>query len=178
MRPALIIGIILMWAAPSTAQEDRVDVQAERLAEALARCGRITVERQRLACYDNAVPALLTARKDGDVLLLDREGMRRAKQRVFGFQLPRLGLFSDGKDEAKAEPEVREIESTIARLGSTGGGMYMLTLADDTQWQTLEGRTGFFPKTGQPIRIEAGILGSYNARIGSSNRMMKVKRVR
>lgn len=146
------------------------------LADRLVECRTIADGTQRLACFDRTSTALASARDAGDLVVLDREGMRKAKRAVFGFSLPRIRLFGDGQ-EARAEPEVKEIDSTLASVGSAGYGLHRLTLADDTQWQTTEARTGFLPRSGQPIRIEAGLLGSYNATIGGK-RSVKVKRVR
>lgn len=179
MQTALILGITLAMATPAVAGGQQGEAQAGPLSDALAACRAIAADGERLACFDRAAAALLKAREAGEVVILDREGMRRAKRRVFGFQLPRLGLFGDGSDDdAKGEPEVKEIESALTRVNNIGNGLYALTLADGSQWQTTEGRTGFFPKADQAIRIEAGILGSYNAKLGGSSRSVKVKRVR
>ncbi len=179
MRTALILGITMAVAAPVLAQEQRGEARGDALAGELARCRSIGGDAERLACFDKAAAELIAARDSGQVVVLDREGMRRAKRRVFGFQLPRLGLFGDGDEaDGKGEPEVKEIESTLSRVTAIGGGLYILGLADGTQWQTTEGRTNFSPRKDQPIKIEAGILGSYNAKITGQGRGVKVKRVR
>ncbi len=181
MRGALILGITLAAAAgvPAAAQDGRGEARADGLAGALAACRAIGGNAERLACFDKAAAALLSAKDDGQVVILDREGMRRAKRRVFGFQLPRLGLFGDGRDdEGKGEPEVKEIDSTITRVVAAGGGTYILGLADGSTWQTTEGRTNFVPRRDEAVKIEVGILGSYNLKVAGSNRSVKAKRVR
>lgn len=179
MRTALILGITLLAAVPAAAQDASSEARADTLAGALASCRAIAADAERLACFDKAAAALLAARDAGQVVILDREGMRRAKRRVFGFQLPRLGLFGDGDDaDGKGEPEVKEIESTLTRVVPIGGGLYILALADGSQWQTTEGRTNFAPRKDQAIKVEAGILGSYTARVTGAGRGVKVKRVR
>ncbi len=181
MRRALILGITMAAAAasPAAAQDRGAEARADGLTGALAACRAIGGDGERLACFDRAAAALLAARDQGQVVVLDREGMRRAKRRVFGFQLPRLGLFGDGKDEeGKGEPEVKEIESTIARVVPAGGGTYLLGLADGSTWQTTEGRTNFVPRRDEKVKVEVGILGSYNLKVAGSNRSVKAKRVR
>jgi hypothetical protein len=101
------------------------------------------------------------------------EEVRQAKRSLFGFSLPRIRLF--GGDESN-EPEVREIESTLASVQSAGGNRWALTLADNSRWQTTDASSTFFPRNGQDVKIEAGILGSYSAKIGSG-RAVKVKRI-
>lgn len=150
---------------------------APQLVEALAACRQITSESERLGCYDRAAAALATARERGDVVVLDRDGMRQAKRRLFGFSQPRQSLFSDGPDDGAREPRIEAIESTLTRTSPVGNGRHLLVLADGTHWQTTETRSGFFPRTGDAIKVEAGILGSYNARVGRANRSIKVKRV-
>ncbi|PCD03164.1 hypothetical protein COC42_01715 [Sphingomonas spermidinifaciens] len=181
MKRALILGITMATAPMATAhaQDRSMQARADDLASDLARCATIAADAPRLACLDKASSALLSARDAGQVVILDREGMRRAKRKVFGFQLPKLGLFGDGDEaDGRGEPEVKEIESTLARVTPIGGGLYILTLADGSQWQTTEGRVNFAPRKDQAIKIEAGILGSYNARVTGAGRGVKVKRVR
>ncbi len=180
MRTALFLGISMAIAAPAAAKAQQSNGSAAALADALAQCRGQSDDSARLACFDRTAAALLAARDAGDVVMLDREGMRRAKRRVFGFQLPRLGLFGEGQNDAsaKGEPEVKEIESTLTRVANAGNGLFVFVLGDESQWQTTETRSGLFPKAGQPIKIEAGILGSYIARLNNSNRAVKVKRIR
>jgi hypothetical protein len=176
MHFALRIAVAFLAASPAASHAQQAEERASAIADALVECRAITDNTGRLACFDRTSAALATARDAGDLVVLDREGMRKAKRAVFGFSLPKIRLFGDGR-EGRAEPEVKEIDSTLASVGSAGYGLYRLTLADDTQWQTTEARTGFMPRSGVPIRIEAGLLGSYSATI-DGKRSIKVKRVR
>ena len=107
------------------------------------------------------------------IVVLDRGDVQRAKRSLFGFSLPRIRLF--GGSDAD-EPEVQEIESTLTGARSAGGNRWDLTLADNTRWQTTDASSTFFPRQGQSVKIEAGMLGSYSAKIGSG-RAVKVKRI-
>lgn len=170
-----IIAIVAASAALSPAYAQSRD-QTVAIADDLAKCRDISAADQRLACFDRTVATLVAARDAGDLLVIDREGMRDAKRAVFGYSLPTIRLFGGGGD-SRGEPEVREINSTIASVRLGKSGLYLLGLADQSQWQTTQARTGLFPKSGKPIRIEAGLLGSYIATI-DGGRSVKVKRVR
>ncbi|UUL81553.1 hypothetical protein [Sphingomonas qomolangmaensis] len=166
----------LIVATPCAAQDQNEGERASVLADALAKCPAIAADAERLACFDRTSAALLAAREAGNLVFVDREGMRTAKRAVFGFSLPKIKLFGDGRSD-RAEPEVREIDSVLASVRQAGNGIYLLALADESQWQTTEARTGFFPKAGKPVKIEAGLLGSYSASI-DGKRAIKVKRIR
>ncbi len=148
---------------------------AGQIAADLTACRSIADASQRLACYDRAAAALERLRADGEVVLLDREGVREAKRAVFGFSIPRIRLF--GQNGGREEPEVQAIESSLARVRPAGHGLFLLSLADGSHWQTIETRTGFFPSAGMPIKVAAGILGSYIASV-DGGRGIRAKRVR
>ncbi|WP_375428091.1 hypothetical protein [uncultured Sphingomonas sp.] len=122
----------------------------------LARCRLITEPTARLACFDAAAAQLQDAVSTGQVTMLDREGVRQTKRSLFGFTLPRVGLFgrSDG------EPEFTEIDTTIARVLPLGFGKYELMLKDGARWQTTDALASP-PRSGSAVRIRKATLGSY-----------------
>jgi hypothetical protein len=170
MRTLLMVAGLAI-AAPATAQD--ATEQSSVIADQLLNCRSITEAQARLACFDANAATFAAAREANQIVVLDREEVRQAKRSLFGFSLPRIRLF--GGDESN-EPEVREIESTLASVQSAGGNRWALTLADNSRWQTTDASSTFFPRNGQDVKIEAGILGSYSAKIGSG-RAVKVKRI-
>lgn len=171
----LSAGLVFSAIAPQAAANDGAPGMAGRIAAELTACRGVADAAQRLACYDRAASTLERLRADGEVVLLDREGVREAKRAVFGFSIPRIRLF--GQNSGREEPEVQAIESSLAQVRPAGHGLFLLSLADGSQWQTTEARTGFFPSAGMPIKVTAGILGSYVASI-DGGRGMRAKRVR
>ena len=161
-------------ASPVAAQEEAG--RADRLIESLTKCRTIADAAARLPCLDAAVAAILAARDRREVVVIDREGVRQAKRSLFGFSLPKIRLFGRDGDAAGSEPEVQEITSQIAAVGRADRTRYALRLADGTQWQTTE-TVRFPPQAGDPIKITAGILGSYRATI-RNNGAGRVIRVR
>ena len=68
----------------------------------LINCRGIADKDQRLACYDAAAGALEEAEKKKDLVVVDRKEIRETKNSLFGFTLPKIGLFGDGdKDDEK-----------------------------------------------------------------------------
>ncbi len=171
MRTTLIfLGLTL--ASPAWAQE--AVEQSSVIADQLLNCRSIADNNVRLACFDTNAATFAKAREAKQIVVLDRADVRKAKRSLFGFSLPSIRLF--GGDESN-EPTVREIESTLASARQSSGARWQLTLADNTVWETTNAPATYFPGKGQPVKIEAGILGSYTARIGSG-RTVKVIRVR
>jgi hypothetical protein len=142
-------------------------------------CGAVNDNVARLRCFDDARSALKSAIDKRDVLVITRSEAQETRRTLFGFTLPRIGLF-DGNDKrapfAGAEA-VTKIESVIERVRPGGGyGTYLLTLKGGAVWQTIEAQRGFFPAARQSIVIEKGPIGNYNAKI-ERGRAIRVKRV-
>lgn len=168
--PALLLALFAASAAPAAAQEkpggDAVD--------AVVACRDVADTAARLACFDQRVAALADAKQRKDIVVMDREGVRAAKRGLFGFSLPRIKLFGDGKDDG--ETDVKQIDGIVTTARAGVGGLTTIALKDGTVWQTTEARMGFSPRSGDEITITAGTLGSYIAKI-KGGRSSKVKRV-
>lgn len=171
LTAALAAGLI---AIPAAAQEEAG--RADRLVDALARCRTIAEPANRLPCLDAAADAILAARAKREVVVIDREGVRQAKRSLFGFSLPKIRLFGRGNESEDVEPEVKSIDSKITAVAMVQRTLWSFRLADGSQWQATE-EMRFPPRVDDPIRIEAGILGSYRATIRDRG-AGKVKRVR
>lgn len=169
-----IIAIVTASLALSPGHAQNRD-SAIAITDDFTKCRDITLADQRLACFDRTAAVLVAARESGEIVVIDREGMRDAKRAVFGYSLPQIPLFGRGRTN-RGEPEVNEISTTITSARQDRSGMYLLGLADQSRWQTTEARTGLFPAPGKAIRIAAGLLGSYTATI-DGGRSVKVKRV-
>jgi hypothetical protein len=130
---------------------------------------------ERLACYDKEAGALLDATTKGDVAVVDKSEVRKARKSLFGFSMPKIPFFS-GDDTADAVSDT--LESTIKSASGIGYGKYRMVIAEgDAVWETTESyATMRDPRVGDKIVIKRGPLGSYMLRIGS-NRGVKGKRV-
>ena len=156
-----------------------VRAQGQAPVDQLLSCGRITDNVARLACFDAARSALKSAIDARDLVIVSRSEAQETRRSLFGFSLPRIGLFGGGDrrgSPARVE-EVTRVESVIQRVRPGGGyGLHLLTLQDGAIWQTLEADRNFFPASGQSIVIERGLVGNYNAKV-AKGRAFRVKRV-
>lgn len=165
MNPiAVAAGITLLIAVAEPALAEKQDKPPARAFQKLLDCRSITDDAARLNCYDSQVNALDTAEKRKDIVIVDKEQVREARRGLFGFSLPSLKLFGDGKDEAP-EDQITEIEATIAAIGRTPDGGWRFTLEDGAQWHQIDNNVvAIGPKRGTKVNIRKGAFGSYFAR--------------
>ena len=145
------------------------------LVGALQTCRAMADPTERLACYDKQAGALLDAATKGDVAVVDKSEVRKARKSLFGFAMPKIPFFS-GDDTADATSDT--LESTVKSASGIGYGKFRLVIAEgDAVWETTETYgTMRDPRVGDKIVIKRGPLGSYMLRIGS-NRGVKGRRV-
>ena len=158
-----LAGLSLALAAQPALAKDKeqpLDGPPPAVFQAVIDCKAIADPAARLACYDQAVSAMVAARSSRDLVVTDRAAVREAKRGLFGLSLPSIKLL----DAADAGDEVKEIESTIAGIRMAGDGFPVFTLEDGARWKQTDGRNTF-PKAGQKIRIRKAALGSYMASI-------------
>lgn len=159
-------------AGPALAQ----DSAGTRVLQSFAQCRSIAASDERLACFDKAAGALEQAVKTKEVRILDKEDVKRTRRSLFGFTLPRVGIFGE-RDEDGEKEEFTEINTTVSSARQLPNGRVELRLTDepDAVWQTTEGMT-FPPKQGDKIRIRKGAIGSYFITVGGrSYRGMRVR---
>ncbi len=162
--PSVLAPVILLViaAVPLAAKETpAMPKDLPPVFEAVVNCRALTSDAQRLACYDQSVAALATAREKEDIVVADRATIRETKKGLFGFALPRLKLFGGAERESD---DVKEIEGTITAVRDTADGMAVFTLADGARWKQTDGGNAF-GRPGLSIRIKRGTLGSYLASV-------------
>jgi hypothetical protein len=164
-----VMGIGLASAAAAEKPRNRPE-----LFNKLLDCRAIADNSQRLACYDQSVGAIEEAEKKKDLVVVDRKEIRETKKSLFGFTLPKIGLFTGDKDDDK--DEVSEISSTVEIARMVKGGAWSLRLADDAgTWETISDLKAD-PRPGDKVRIKKASLGSYLGQVGIS-RGVRFRRV-
>lgn len=141
---------------------------ASPLIKAIDHCRQITDPMQRLACYDSAAGALVSATSSGEVSIVDRGEVRQVRHSLFGFNLPKIPFFSGDTTANEAQ---EKLDSTITSVKALNNGYYQLVIADNNAvWITTEDSISFDPpRPGQKITILRGALGNYFLRINGQN---------
>lgn len=158
----IVVGAALM---PSAAQAKDRPVPPSPLVAAIDRCRQITDSAQRLACYDSAAGALVTATTSGEVSIVDRNEVKKVRHSLFGFSLPKIPFFSGDTTANEAQ---EKLDSTIKSVHQLNNGHYEIVIADNNAvWETTEsgGISWEPPHAGQKIEILRGALGNYFLRI-------------
>lgn len=133
-------------------------------------CRTVQDGAQRLACFDREVAALAQAQAARDVLVVDREQVRRTRRSLFGLALPDVGrLFGDGGED--------EINSRVVAARTDRFGWATIQIEGGAVWVQTDGRPlRPPPRPGQPIRIRRAALGSYLANVNNQV-AIRVRRV-
>jgi len=155
IRHFLVAILTAGLAAPVMAADEQ-----PAAVKALAGCRALSDNAQRLACYDREAGALLQSVEKKETVVLDQQEVRKTRRSLFGFSLPRLPFFGDGKDDAPEAPEFTEINTPIKSVRNIGYGRFRFTIDDGALWETTEGINAF-PKEGQKVVIKKGLMGSY-----------------
>ena len=178
MRLIAFAAACLFTAASASAQ-DKKDDPASR-PQVLTRvldCRTVQTAAERLACYDREVAAFAAAEAAQDLVVYDREQMRRTRRSLFGIPLPSLAIFGGGNDGKDESEDVSQIETTIRSARQDAEGRYTFTLEDGARWQQIDTRIfSARPRPGQAIRIRRAAMGSYLANVGSQV-AVRVRRV-
>lgn len=150
--------------------------RASPYIDALGKCRTIADPAERADCYDKAYDALTAARARKDIVVMDREAVRETRKGLFGFSGLRLPFFGVGDDNDREVPT--SITSTIKSYADIGYGHYSLALDDGSVWETTEGVSNFYPKSGRTVEVRRGAITSYMLTIKGTGKLVRVRRVR
>ena len=144
---------------------------------ALQACRTVSDAAARLACYDRAVDALAAATASGDVVVVERTEVRKARKGLFGFTLPKIGFLTGKADNAEDVADEKELQTTIIASRSIGNGKWRFTVEGGALWETVEASMAFRdPLPGRKVLIEKGSLGSYFVNV-EKGRRVQAKRI-
>lgn len=139
----------------------------------LLACRSVAGEAERLACYDKAAAAIESAVSNKDLVVFDREGVKKTKRGLFGFGIPNLGIFGDDDDSV----ELKQLDGVIAGIGRTSDGGHIIRLEDGSKWAQIDTRTVYIdPRVGDKVVVKKGALGSYIVSVNGQPGF-KVKRI-
>ena len=144
-----------------------------KLMDELGACRAITGATERLACFDAASDRLITARKKGDLLVLDRGVVVERKKARFGLAMTDGAVFGGGIEDQATE--VKEVETTVSQVVEATASRYHIAMANGMVWETTE-PLRYSPKIGAKAVLSAGLLGAF--KLKTDGLIVKVKRVR
>ncbi len=132
--------------------------------QAVVDCRAITDRDARLTCYDAAADKLDRAEASGQVVVVDKEQVRKVRKDVFGLQLPSLDIFSavGRKGAAGAVEDVSRLQAVVKTAWRIEQGRWALELDTGAVWrQTDDFQLALDPHPGSKVDIRKGALGSY-----------------
>lgn len=167
MRLLILAATLAAAPAPLFAQTASPPARPETLTRVLG-CRALESAEARLACYDREVAAFEAAESSRQIVVMDRQEVRRTRRTLFGLPLPDLGIFGDANPDE--EEGVSEITSTVRSATRNQNGQWVIVLEDGARWVQTDTRG---PRRtvnpGMPIRIRRATMGSYMASIGEQS---------
>ena len=157
------IGVAALLAAAGAAPRKMEGGPPPAQVNELLACRAIADDVQRLACFDKSAAAVGDAVAKRELVVFDRESVKKTKRGLFGFSIPNLGIFGDDDGEV----EVKQIEGVIAATSINRDGGYIFILEDNSQWSQMDSKPiALPPRRGDKVLVTKGTLGSYFLRFG------------
>lgn len=171
--PMAILPVILL-SFPVNAQDgEGPEIEPPAIVKDLFACRDIADDSERLACFDREVGTIQEKQQRKEIVIADQEAVRETRKGLFGFSLPKIGLFS-GDDE---EDDVSSIETTIVSARKLSNGRVSFEAEGGGRWiQTDNTAVLSDPKAGDTVEIKKGAVGSFMAKI-NGRRAFRAKRV-
>ncbi len=175
MKCFLLPACAVVLSAPAASATP--SAPSVKSVEALQSCRTLADAAARLACYDRAVDALRAATASGDVVIVERTEVRKARKGLFGFTLPRIDFLSGKPGNAEDAADEKELSTVITGAREIGYGKWRFTVEGGAIWETVEASMRFRdPAPGRKVLIERGSLGGYFVTVEKGARV-QAKRV-
>ena len=150
-----VLGLVVVTAGGGAFAASPAGMKMAAVVQAVIDCHAVPDNGQRLTCYDDAVAKFIDAKTKGDVVVMDREQVSKARRSVFGLDLPDLS-FDRG---ALNEPDT--LTSSITEVKKVGGAMWLMTIEGGAKWVQVSGRFQTPPHVGSKVVIRRVGVGSY-----------------
>lgn len=166
----MALGLSLSVAAlafNAQAQDQSAPSPQGNYLDRLKECQAVENNDERLACYDQAVGRVVKATEEGEVRLLDSEDVKKTRRSLFGFNLPKIGIFGGGDDEDEKEL----LTSTITNVRYYENDAFIFRIEEgDAVWRVSDAPMRLARvKVGDTVEFERAALGSYWVRINGQN---------
>ena len=171
MLPATALAVLLGAVGPPAA--------ADALRDALLACSNEPDDAGRLRCFDASVADL----RKGDAPTTATAAGATAAGTTAAADAPptslspeeRFGLRGDLKRERTGD--LAELSATATAVSAKPRGELVVTLDNGQVWAEIAPGSSIRLKAGDPVRIQAGTLGSFIL-IAPNGRSSKVARIR
>ncbi len=168
-----IFAATMLCAAPAASAPKQPDGPPPAQVAAVLACRQLADSAERLACFDRAAATLGEAVSKRDLVVFDRESVRKTKRGLFGFAIPNLGIFGDDDGEV----EIKQLDGVIAGLGHNSDGGFIFRLEDGSRWSQTDSKPfALEPRGGDKVVVKKGALGSYIMSVARQPGV-KVKRI-
>lgn len=160
---ATFAGLLLLGV--SAAAQDKNDLETSPLVDKLATCTSITDDTERLACFDKEVGAFVGAANEGDVKVVEKEEINKARKKLFGYSVPDAGIF---KAKTKEEKEAnRRLTSTITKVRQMSSKEWHIWIEEgNARWRMKNTSIRFrAPKVGDTVEFKPASMGTYWIRV-------------
>lgn len=168
-----------MTAAPALADDKAgKDDKGSAALAPLNACRQIADIAARADCYDKAVDALNSATARKDVVIVGKEEVKQSRRGLFGFNIGKLPIFGDDKDDEKEDGEenIGSLTAKLASIRMLSTRRWRFTLDSGAVWETTEAVSSLLPKAGSDVELKKAALGSYFAKF-NGGRAIRAKRV-
>jgi hypothetical protein len=164
-RPNLIVISFSVLALAAGA----LPAQADALTDSLKQCRALSVDSERLACYDREAAGLATAAP-----VRTEVSPAAAAPETFGAKGSAVARAQE--QERQKEPEIESITAVVTSISTRARGERVFVLDNGQTWAEKEAAKYFPVKVGDQVQINGGALGSYRLR-HASGRSTKVTRI-
>lgn len=128
------------------------------LYSAVLGCLTVPDRDARLACFEDAATKLKAATERRDIVVVDKNQIKKTKRTLFGLPLPRIDIL--GGDEG--QEEVKQVDGIVASAHRDGDGRWVVSLQDGAVWQQIDDRpVARAPRAGFTVRIERATMGTF-----------------
>jgi hypothetical protein len=149
--------VVAFVGGPAHAQDAD---ENENQLQALRDCRAIDQNEGRLACFDVAVDSVIARQDSGELQVLDKEDVAETRRGLFGFSLPKIGIFaSDDKEENLI------LQSRITGLRRLRSDHWEIEISEGSVWRATNTPRRFSPEVGDEVQLEKAALSSYWLRV-------------
>ena len=138
--------------------------QRAKVLQEVVDCRKVSVDADRLACFDRATSALDEAEKKGEVVVVDKAQAHEISRQAFGFSLPSLNLVFRARGGEQAPTD---LVTQVERGHLDANDRFTVVTHEGAVWRQTDDASLFAPKPGETFTVRPGALGSFFCKVGT-----------